>query len=161
MLQILTIHEAIRDTTCSWSTPTASPLDPPRAGLRRVHRRLAVYTEQMMLDQATATATGPAPDAAEVLPARRGQRDARPQAALREMTTKRPWNSSPDGLSIRGEARLKIIRAKQTSCQLSTYFVGRMALYRTRQLIARELAGNSNWTVTTKPCSAWRRPVKY
>ena len=38
-----------------------------------------------------------------------------------------------------GEARLKIIRAKQTSVQLSTYFVGRMAIYRLRQEIQREL----------------------
>ncbi len=37
------------------------------------------------------------------------------------------------------EARLKIIRAKQTSCQLSTYFVGRMAIYRLRQQIEREM----------------------
>jgi len=40
-----------------------------------------------------------------------------------------------------GEARLKVIRAKQSSCQLSTYFVGRMALYRLRQQIQRELGG--------------------
>src|SRR4029450_7302961 len=38
-----------------------------------------------------------------------------------------------------GEARLKIIRAKQSSTQLSTYFVGRMAHYRLRQQIQREL----------------------
>jgi uncharacterized protein (DUF885 family) len=38
-----------------------------------------------------------------------------------------------------GEARLKIIRARQTSTQLSTYFVGRMAHYRLRQQIEREL----------------------
>ena len=38
-----------------------------------------------------------------------------------------------------GEARLKLIRAKQTSTQLSTYFVGRMAHYRLRQDIEREL----------------------
>ena len=37
-----------------------------------------------------------------------------------------------------GEAVGKIIRAKQTSCQLSTYFVGRMAFYRLRQAIQRE-----------------------
>jgi hypothetical protein len=37
-----------------------------------------------------------------------------------------------------GEARLKVIRAKQSSCQLSTYFVGRMAFYRLRQQIERE-----------------------
>jgi len=38
-----------------------------------------------------------------------------------------------------GEAVGKIIRAKQTSCQLSTYFVGRMAFYRLRQSIQRAL----------------------
>jgi uncharacterized protein (DUF885 family) len=37
-----------------------------------------------------------------------------------------------------GEARLKIIRAKQSSCQLSTYFVGRTAFYRLRQKVERE-----------------------
>jgi len=39
-----------------------------------------------------------------------------------------------------GEARLKLIRAKQSSVQLSTYFVGRMAHYRLRQQVERELA---------------------
>ncbi len=38
-----------------------------------------------------------------------------------------------------GEARLKIVRAKQSSTQLSTYFVGRMAHYDLRQKIQREL----------------------
>jgi uncharacterized protein (DUF885 family) len=38
-----------------------------------------------------------------------------------------------------GEARLKIIRAKQSSCQLSTYFTGRMAHYRLRQKMERQL----------------------
>ena len=38
----------------------------------------------------------------------------------------------------------KIIRAKQTSCQLSTYFVGRMAFYRLRQAIGRELGDRFN-----------------
>ncbi|MBX6312374.1 MAG: DUF885 domain-containing protein [Isosphaeraceae bacterium] len=37
-----------------------------------------------------------------------------------------------------GEALGKIIRAKQTSCQLSTYFVGRTAFARLRQAIQRE-----------------------
>jgi uncharacterized protein (DUF885 family) len=37
-----------------------------------------------------------------------------------------------------GEARLKVIRAKQSSCQLSTYFVGRTAFYRLRQQVQRE-----------------------
>jgi uncharacterized protein (DUF885 family) len=37
------------------------------------------------------------------------------------------------------EAILKIIRAKQSSCQLSTYFVGRMAFVRLRRRIQSEL----------------------
>jgi hypothetical protein len=38
-----------------------------------------------------------------------------------------------------GEAVGKIIRSKQSSCQLSTYFVGRTAFYRLRQSIQREM----------------------
>jgi uncharacterized protein (DUF885 family) len=37
-----------------------------------------------------------------------------------------------------GEALGKIVRSKQSSCQLSTYFVGRTAFYRLRQSIQRE-----------------------
>jgi uncharacterized protein (DUF885 family) len=44
-----------------------------------------------------------------------------------------------DCFQSEGEARLKIIRSKQSSCQLSTYFVGRMAHYRLRQQMEREL----------------------
>ena len=38
-----------------------------------------------------------------------------------------------------GEALGKIVRAKQSSVQLSTYFVGRTAFYRLRQQVGREL----------------------
>ena len=38
-----------------------------------------------------------------------------------------------------GEALGKIVRSKQSSVQLSTYFVGRMALYRLRQQVSREM----------------------
>ncbi|MGN6134822.1 MAG: DUF885 family protein, partial [Aureliella sp.] len=44
-----------------------------------------------------------------------------------------------DAYQSEGEARLKIVRAKQSSVQLSTYFVGRMAHYRLRQQLQREL----------------------
>ncbi len=44
-----------------------------------------------------------------------------------------------DTFQSEGEARLKLIRAKQSSAQLSTYFVGRMAHYRLHQQIEREL----------------------
>jgi uncharacterized protein (DUF885 family) len=43
-----------------------------------------------------------------------------------------------DCFQSEGEARLKIIRAKQSSTQLSTYFVGRMGHYRLRQKVERE-----------------------
>ena len=38
-----------------------------------------------------------------------------------------------------GEALGKIVRAKQSSVQLSTYFVGRMAMYRLRHQVSREM----------------------
>src|SRR5262249_44525001 len=38
-----------------------------------------------------------------------------------------------------GEALGKLVRAKQSSCQLSTYFVGRMAFYTLRQKVQREM----------------------
>jgi len=43
------------------------------------------------------------------------------------------------GFQTEGEALGKIVRAKQSSCQLSTYFVGRMAFYRLRTQVSREL----------------------
>ena len=49
-----------------------------------------------------------------------------------ELLTKRAFQSE-------GEAVGKIVRAKQSSCQLSTYFVGRTAFYRLRQQIQREM----------------------
>ena len=44
-----------------------------------------------------------------------------------------------DAFQSEGEARLKIIRAKQSSVQLSSYFVGRMAHYQLHQAMEREL----------------------
>src|SRR6266446_3837598 len=44
-----------------------------------------------------------------------------------------------DCFQSEGEAKLKIIRSKQSSCQLSQYFAGRMAHYRLRQQMEREL----------------------
>lgn len=44
-----------------------------------------------------------------------------------------------DAFQSEGEAKLKIIRAKQSSVQLSTYFIGRMAHYRLRQQVEREM----------------------
>ena len=44
-----------------------------------------------------------------------------------------------DAFQSEGEAKLKVIRAKQSSVQLSTYFVGRMAHYQLHQAIEHEL----------------------
>jgi uncharacterized protein (DUF885 family) len=44
-----------------------------------------------------------------------------------------------DAYQSEGEAKLKVIRAKQSSVQLSTYFVGRMAHYQLHQAVEREL----------------------
>jgi hypothetical protein len=49
-----------------------------------------------------------------------------------------------DAFQSEGEAKLKLVRAKQSSVQLSTYFVGRMAHYRLHQQIERELGGKFN-----------------
>jgi uncharacterized protein (DUF885 family) len=49
-----------------------------------------------------------------------------------------------DAYQSEGEARLKVIRSKQSSVQLSTYFVGRIAHGRLRQKIQRELGENFN-----------------
>jgi uncharacterized protein (DUF885 family) len=49
-----------------------------------------------------------------------------------------------DAYQSEGEARLKIVRAKQSSVQLSTYFVGRMAHYQLRQSVQREMGDEFN-----------------
>ena len=49
-----------------------------------------------------------------------------------------------DAFQSEGEAKLKVIRAKQSSVQLSTYFVGRMAHYRLHQAIERDLGDRFN-----------------
>ena len=42
------------------------------------------------------------------------------------------------GFQTTGEAAGKVLRAKQSSCQLSTYFIGRTAFYRLRQQVQRK-----------------------
>ena len=48
------------------------------------------------------------------------------------------------GFQTEGEAVGKITRAKQSSTQLSTYFVGRTAFYKLRQTVQREQGNNFN-----------------
>ena len=142
MLQILTIHEAYPGHYVQLEYSNRHP-----SLVRRVLQSgvfaegWAVYTEQMLLDQgygqgdlalrlnqlkfylrAVANA---------ILDYQMHCTDLSDDEAL-NFLVQRVYQSE-------GEARLKIIRAKQSSCQLSTYLVGRTAFYRLRQQVEREL----------------------
>lgn len=142
MLQVLTIHEAYPGHYVQLEYSNRSP-----SLIRRVLQSgvfvegWAVYTEQMMLDQGY------------------GDGDLRVRLMQLKFYLRAVANAILDhkmhcaamsddealkfltegAFQSEGEARLKIIRAKQSSTQLSTYFVGRMAHYRLRQQIQREL----------------------
>jgi len=147
LLQILTIHEAYPGHYVQLEYSN-------RAGslIRRVLQSgvfiegWAVYTEQMMLDQGYADGD---------LRVRLMQLKFYLRAVINAILDHRMHCASmtddeamkllvEDGFQSEGEARLKIIRAKQSSTQLSTYFVGRMAHYRLRQEIQRELGDAFN-----------------
>ncbi len=141
MLQILTIHEGYPGHYVQLEYGNRCP-----SLIRRVlysgvfAEGWAVYTEQMMLDQGYGNG-----DLAlrlcqlkfylrtvinAILDHRMhcdGMTDERAKALLVDR-----------GFQSEGEALGKIQRAKLSSCQLSTYFVGRMAFYRLRQAIERE-----------------------
>jgi uncharacterized protein (DUF885 family) len=142
MLQILTIHEAYPGhyVQLEYSNRTRSPI-------RRVLQSgvfiegWAVYTEQTMLDQGYGER-----DLALRLMQLKFYLRAVVNAVLdhkmhcANMSDDEALNLMVEGaFQSEGEARLKIIRAKQSSTQLSTYFVGRMAHYRLRQQIERDL----------------------
>lgn len=55
------------------------------------------------------------------------------------------------GFQTEGEAVGKVIRAKQSSCQLSTYFVGRMAFHELRQQVQHRVS-DSTFRPTTRRC---------
>jgi uncharacterized protein (DUF885 family) len=142
MLQILTIHEAYPGHYVQLEYSNRHP-----SLIRRVlysgvfAEGWAVYTEQMMLDQGYGKgdpalrlnqlkfylrAVGNA-----ILDHKMHCTNMSDEEAL-AFLTQRAFQSE-------GEAVAKIVRAKQSSCQLSTYFVGRMAFYRLRQSIQREM----------------------
>jgi len=142
MLQILTIHEAYPGHYVQLEYSN-------RAGslIRRVLgsgvfiEGWAVYTEQTMLDQGYGER-----DLALRLSQLKFYVRAVANAILdhqmhcTNMTDEEALRFLTEGaFQSEGEARLKIIRAKQSSVQLSTYFVGRMAHYRLRQRMEREL----------------------
>jgi uncharacterized protein (DUF885 family) len=142
LLQILTIHEAYPGHYVQLAYANRQPSLVRRVLASGVYMEgWAVYTEQMMLDQGY------------------GQRDLALRLTQLKFYLRAVTNaildyqlhctamSDDEALELlmqrafqsEGEARLKIIRAKQTSCQLSTYFVGRMAMVRLRRQIQNAL----------------------
>ena len=142
MLDILTIHEGYPGHSVQLEYMNQNP-----SLIRRVLKSgvyiegWAVYTEQMMLDQGYGNGD---------LALRLNQLKFYLRAVANTILDHKMHCSNlsdddalkflmADCFQSEGEARLKVIRAKQSSCQLSTYFVGRMAHYRLRQSVEREL----------------------
>ncbi len=140
MLQILTIHEAYPGhyVQLVYSNRVDSLI-------RKVlssgvfAEGWAVYTEQMMLDEGYGDGD---------LALRLHQLKFYMRAVLNAILDYRMHCSAMSddealallvdrGFQTSGEAIGKIQRAKQSSCQLSTYFVGRTAFYRLRQSVQR------------------------
>jgi len=147
MLQILTIHEAYPGHYVQLEYSSRAP-----SFLRRVLQSgvmiegWAVYTEQMMLDQGYGNG-----DLAlrlnqlkfylravcnAILDNKLHTQHMSDEEAIRLMVD--------DAFQSEEEARAKVVRAKQSSTQLSTYFVGRMAHVRMREQIQRELGDKFN-----------------
>ena len=141
MLQILTIHEAYPGhyVQLAYHNRETSPVR--RLLLSGVFiEGWAVYTEQMMLDQGYGEG-----DLSLRLTQLKFYLRAVANAILdhRMHCTRMSDDEALDFLmnqsfQSEGEAQLKIIRSKQSTVQLSTYFVGRMALYDLRREIQRE-----------------------
>ncbi|MCC7086559.1 MAG: DUF885 domain-containing protein [Pirellulales bacterium] len=147
MLQILTIHEAYPGHYVQHAYGVRNP-SPIRKvlGSGTYVEGWAVYTEQTMLDQGYGGGD---------LPLRLTQLKFYLRAVTNaildhkmhcgDMTDEEAMRLlAVDAYQSEGEARLKVIRSKQSPCQLSTYFVGRMAMYRMRQQIQRELGDKFN-----------------
>ena len=141
MLKILSIHEAYPGhyVQLEWSNRCPSLV-------RRILQSgtfiegWAVYTEQMMLDQGYGDG-----DPSLRLMQLKFYLRAVCNALLDHGMHCEEWSDEKalqflidDAFQSEGEARLKIIRAKQSSVQLSTYFAGRTAHHRLRQEIQRE-----------------------
>ena len=140
MLQILTIHEAYPGHYVQFEYANRNP-----SSMRRVLQSgvfvegWAVYTEQTMLDEGYGKGD---------LPLRLTQLKFYLRAVANTILDHQMHCAEmTDGEALKflteqayqseGEARLKIIRSKQSPVQLSTYFVGRMAHYRLRQAVTR------------------------
>jgi uncharacterized protein (DUF885 family) len=142
MLRILTIHEAYPGhyVQLEWSNRCPSLV-------RRVLQSgtfiegWAVYTEQMMLDEGYGEG-----DLALRLMQLKFFLRAVANTILDHGMHCEDWSDDralsflmDEAFQSEGEARLKIVRAKQSSVQLSTYFAGRTAHHRLRQEVQREL----------------------
>jgi uncharacterized protein (DUF885 family) len=141
MLQLLTIHEAYPGHYVQMEYANRN-----RSLIRRVLgsgvyiEGWAVYMEQTMLDEGYGEG-----DLALRLTQRKMHLRTVANAILDHQMhcTEMSDEEAMDLLAHRafqseGEARLKIVRAKQSSCQLSTYFAGRTAMIRLRQEMQRE-----------------------
>jgi uncharacterized protein (DUF885 family) len=142
MLHLLTIHEAFPGHYVQLEYSNRHP-----SLIRKVlssgvfAEGWAVYTEQMMLDQGYGKG-----DLALRLNQLKWYLRAVANAILdnqmhcTKMTDEEALKFLTDrAFQTEAEALAKIIRAKQSSCQLSTYFVGRTAFYKLRQTLQREL----------------------
>ena len=147
MLKILTIHEAYPGHYVQLAYSNRNP-----SLIRKVlssgtfAEGWAVYTEQMMLDQGFGEGD---------LSLRLHQLKFYLRAVVNAILDRKMHvegmtdEQAIELLTVRafqteGEAVGKIIRAKQSSCQLSTYFVGRVAFYRLRRKIQRKQGESFN-----------------
>ena len=141
MLRILTIHEAYPGHYVQLEYANRHP-----SMIRRIlgsgvyAEGWANYCEQMILDQGYGEADLPLRMmqlkfflrslANSILDHKMHCTEMTDDEAMRFLTE--------DAFQGEGEARLKVIRSKQSSCQLSTYFVGRSAFMRLRREIQRD-----------------------
>ncbi|WP_397571185.1 DUF885 family protein [Schlesneria sp. T3-172] len=142
MLKILTIHEAYPGHYVQLEYANRNPsLIRKVLGSGVYAEGWANYCEQMMLDQGYGEGD-PAlrmmqlkfrlrSVANAILDHKMHCTEMSDDEALRFLTE--------DAFQAEGEARLKVVRAKQSSCQLSTYFVGCSAFLRLRQQIQRSM----------------------
>ncbi len=142
LLQILTIHEAYPGHYVQMEYANRNPsLVRKVLGSGVFIEGWAVYTEQTMIDQGYGDGS---------LALRLSQLKFYLRAVLNTILDHRMHCenlSDAEAMDLmvkqafqsEGEARLKVIRSKQSAVQLSTYFTGRMAIYRLRQQVSREL----------------------
>ncbi len=141
MIQILTIHEAYPGHYVQLEYSNRCPSLIRRVLFSGVFAEgWAVYTEQMMLDQGYGKGDPVLRlnqlkwylrSVANAILDHKMHCDGMTDQEAMDFLTGRAFQSE-------GEAAAKIVRSKQSSCQLSTYFVGRTAFYRLRQQIERE-----------------------